>query len=241
MTDSSNGSGNGPTSELDDQIASALRRAFAPGPALGATTARITAIARTGTGTDTVTGTDTGTDMATSRPDRRPWRAAAAAVLMLSLGLLVFWLVRDRAARTERAHAATQVANVWHSTFEDAVQSGYPSPGCCLPVVDLADHCVRRFACALRIEPATGLELIGFYCGSFCSKTSDEPAVLLLRAVGEPVCVFVATLARDPRPDLVALEGRRLVVRRREVAPLVLYEVSRSPARSVLEHFTVAQ
>lgn len=203
---------------IDQHIDAALRRTHAPGTGLASVIAEVAAAAR--------------------RPAPRVLhgtRRAAAAVLVVALGLFVLWLVRGQG---ETARRALAVSERWHSTFTDAVANSYPAPGVCAPLPDLAGHCTERFDCPLRLAPADSLELCGFYCGSFCSVGRDEPAVLLLRANGEPVCVFVTLLARDPRPDLAALAERRLLVRRREVPPLVLYQLTRAEVPTLLERFS---
>lgn len=209
-------------SEVDARIDDTLRRHFAPDPlALAEASDKVTTMAR-----------------ARLRPFALRPAAAAAALLVLALGIGVLWLVRSRPTTDAKAVA---IAQRWHSTFEDAVASGFPSPGCCLPVLDLAGHCSSMFSCSLRLAPAADTELCGFYCGAFSGKPGDDPMVLLMRSEGQPVCVFVTLLQRDPRPDLGRLADQRLIVRRHELPPLVLYELTRSQNASVLPRFAVTQ
>jgi hypothetical protein len=148
------------------------------------------------------------------------WSLAAAAALAVA----VLWALLP--SRGER------VARLWASTYEHALREGFEQAACCTAPVDLAGLCEERYGC--RVELAGDLARL---CGTYCGELMSGCTGLLVRAGGEPVCVFVHEAASDPHPDPRGMPGLRL--HRREAGGLVLYEVSKLDEPRALAAFHV--
>jgi hypothetical protein len=160
-------------------------------------------------------------------PPRWPW-LLAAAVSLLTIGL---WAMRP--ARGPEGHDGAQLGAMWAAAYEDAETSGFRGT-CCDADSDFGIVCEKRFAVKLAFGGASDVTLHGCYCGL---PTGGCVAVLAMTGDG-PTGVFIVPRAQDPRPCLPA--GSPLHLARRELGPLVLYAVSRTPSASSLEPFRIA-
>ena len=161
------------------------------------------------------------------QPRRWPWLLlplAAAVLAWLAFGHHLF------------APTGAKLASMWAVAYDDAVENGFERGSCCCGADgDLRRFCEQRFGASVTLASGAPVET----CGSCCGLPTGPCCGLLVRADGEPVLVFVHPRDQDPRPDANAL--REHTLHRREVGPLVFYELSRSPEERVLAHLRVAE
>lgn len=194
---------------LDETLDARLRGAFAPPP-----DHELTAIARRATGT------------AVRRPFW-PWLLAAAA-LLLTIGFVV-----TRPVRGPEGHDGAELGAIWAAAFAHAEANGFGAGSCCDGGQDLGVACQQRFAVRLGFGGNGGLAVHGCYCG----LPTGGCVAALAHVGGEPLGVFVMPRDRDPGPQLPS--GSNLHLARRELGPLVLYAVSRSPQPESLQPFAL--
>lgn len=156
-----------------------------------------------------------------------PWLLTAAA--LLATLLLAFWPGR----RGPEGHDGAQLGALWAAAYEHALATGFAGGTCCEGAVDLASTCRQRFATPLQLAQGGDVALHGTYCG----LSTGGCMTLLASAGGDPVCVYVVPRSQDPRVQLPP--DSPLCLERRELADLVLYALSRSPAAATLRQFTV--
>jgi hypothetical protein len=195
---------------LDDELDRRLRAAFAP-----PSNAQLAGVARA----------------AAHAPQRRlpwPWLLAAAAAVLT----IVFMVARP--TRGPQGHDGAQLGAMWAAAFADAETNGFASGSCCDGGQDLAGVCQQRFAVRLRFGGSDDVTVHGCYCG----LPTGGCVAALCHTGNEPVGVFVVPREQDPGPRLPASSGLHLA--RRELGPLVLYAVSRSPRPASLAPFELA-
>ena len=186
--------------QTDDLIDEQLRQAFTPPPA-----EHYVDVAR-----------------GVSRPVRRLW----PWVLALAAALLVIAMVWDGRSHTRglagpEGHDGVQLAAMWVTAYDHAIDTGFGIGGCCEAPLDLQAKCRELCGAALSFGGNEDLELLGCYCGG---KPTGGCLGLLLQVHGEPVSVFVVPRDRDPGPVLDARSD--LILQRRELGSIVLYSLA---------------
>ena len=164
---------------------------------------------------------------AASRPHVPLWPRLLPAAC-IAAALLVLALIWRGTAPANNA----EVARAWGAAYADAARHGFKEPACCSGPIDLSGMCRQLFRCEVELPTTQGVEL----CGKYASDLACKSTVLLFLCDQMPVCVFVQRLESDPRPDPKALADLRL--HRRELPPLVLYELSPAEQPRLLPAFT---
>jgi hypothetical protein len=148
-----------------------------------------------------------------------PWAALAAAAL------LAFLLRSDRPRSEVRVADAqliadSQLLGMWVDTYHETVAAGFDAAGCCDASSDLRAQCEAKFAMALEVADTPELRV----CGAYCGRTAGGAVTIMVRAGATPVCLFVLPRERAPQRERTVIG--ELVVHRREIGRLAVFEVS---------------
>jgi hypothetical protein len=154
-------------------------------------------------------------------------RFSAAAIVVLSLSALASsWLGSIRPTRSPVVFSPKPVTEIYAARLANGFQPDW--------VCSNDEEFRRAFSTQLGQEVSlsgisSDVEPLGM---AYSNAFSYHTVVLLARAHGREVMVFVDQLSRDPHPSLVA--GSGLYLHRREAHPLVYYELSPLETAQVL-------
>ncbi|MHC4990587.1 MAG: anti-sigma factor family protein [Planctomycetota bacterium] len=211
--------------EVQRRIDRTLRRCFQP-PASGAcnetTPARVTVNGHAAIGEPpTITST------------RRPWfarRWALAAALLL--GVLGVWQIFT-VLMPGKVGPLYGDPVTFDGYYQGTVATGFEPDWVCETDEEFQQTFEKHYDQSLLLaELPPGSAAIGL---SYCHSMSPATTCLLARVGGEPVIVFVDRLERDPGSAEWAGPGMNLF--RRQLAKVVLYELTPLDRPTLLEHF----
>ncbi len=222
-TTNRNGAGIAP--DCQGPIDDAIRRQFEP-PTGDAVLARVLAAA---------SAADSGGTSLRIAPLRRralPWAIAAAVGLVVMAGS---WrLVRPAISPPDRGSVPSSIlSGTLEQVYGQAVASGFRPAWKCKTDKQFAMTTYSRFGTGLLLaehEPA--LQPMGW---SYCDSISRHTAMLLLSVNGRNVIVYIDRAEHDPGQKLPS--DPRLKLFRKEIGPLVLYELSPLDRANVLDLF----
>lgn len=160
------------------------------------------------------------------RGKARAW-AAAAAVLIAGAG--VYWAFNGSPFGPPEGLVTAQVA------YQRVIDGGFKPEWVCENAEQVAQYTRERFGAPWTIDPAPGLTLVGW---KYSHDLLSPDATILLATKDQEKVVVVADRKVHDRPlSTPLLSGLR--VHKREIADLVLYEISRLPGPVVLDHVHV--
>ncbi len=119
------------------------------------------------------------------------------------------------------------------SYYEHKIIQGFTPHWTCKDDAQFTDIIRDRFGIGLTMAAAPGVTLVGV---DYMDIPMKKTVGVLGNADGKPILVLVNTLERDD-PDRVYLDCANLFVHRREIGPLVLYELNSIGEPRMLNHF----
>lgn len=160
---------------------------------------------------------------------RRSWWLAAAAAILVGL-FLVWWSTKPDHRRSLAPDGRT-----WGQAYASAVEHrSAPSISACTSIEDLARVCTQRYGSPLRLPAGPVLA---------ATTILDEPAfapwtALLINSEPRPILVLIGPRGALPDPVFDPADG--LIVRRREIGPLSVLEITPFPEARLLPHFSLS-
>jgi hypothetical protein len=146
----------------------------------------------------------------------QPWRMAAAAALVLAtIGVYANWYIRSRPPA-----AAPFQPVAMGEAFASRLAGGFQPEWVCESDEIFRETFEYRLGRGVTLLPSAGVEMVGM---GYDTTLSPSTVSVLMRVDGREVMLFVDRLKTDTRTH-EAPPGLKL--HRREVAPLVVYELS---------------
>ncbi len=156
---------------------------------------------------------------------RSPWLVwrpivAAAAVVLLAVG--GWWQWNELNSQPPDPYQLPSVKETMVQAFEREVASGFKELWLCKDEAEMAVTFYRRFDVGMiMLPPPPNVRMLGL---DYAWVISNYTTLLLARVDDQPVLVFVDRIERESQPPATC--GSQMHLHRRELASLVLYELS---------------
>lgn len=226
-------------SALDTRIDEKLREAYAPPEGLGDRLAAAVAArhAKQGAAIQPIHAARTSTQSLATR-----WGLVAAALLVGSL--LTWWGLGGQDAGSTAPDAPLVVGGEGGSIgrgvgssigdiYAESLAAARSAGSVCNVVGDLEQSIQERLGVLLELDPDPA------WTGPVTVTSWPSATVLAARLDSDPVVLLMDVRARDPQLEQGSIDG--VLVRRQELGPLVVYELSNAAAMSCLPALRIAE